>query len=523
MWVKVLLIRVALLGSLLVLWEIAPRLGWTDPEVFPPLSLVLRTLVELLQDSRFMGNMLITAQRVVMAFLIATPFSIAVGIYVGARVSLYRAVSPLLQLSLSIPQSILLPVFILALGIGSLQKVVFGITHIVFVVILNAIIAARSVPTGFSLVARSFGATTAETYLKFYLPAMVPYLMTGLRLGLTLDIIGVLLAEMYGSRDGVGIMLFMWGEYPGSAHKLMAGVVLISIFTIAIERILAGLGTKARALAGCFLTSHLSGTSMMQPIIEIKSLGKVYPHPVRPLQALSGISFSVAPGQFVSIVGASGCGKSTLLQIVAGLIEGSEGEVLVDGGLVTGPMPGKIAVVFQDALLLPWRTALANVELPLELKGVDKSLRRKKAEEMVELVGLGGFGDRLPHELSGGMRQRVSIARGLVQDPSIVMMDEPFGALDELTRTRMGDELLRIWEATQKTILLITHSLSEAIYLSDIVYVMGRDPGRILEQVTVDLPRPRNIDMMGSETFGRLRNRLWKLIGSDESAPRGDV
>ncbi len=155
---------------------------------------------------------------------------------------------------------------------------------------------------------------------------------------------------------------------------------------------------------------------MMQPIIEIKSLGKVYPHPVRPLQALSGISFSVAPGQFVSIVGASGCGKSTLLQIVAGLIEGSEGEVLVDGELVTGPMPGKIAVVFQDALLLPWRTALANVELPLELKSVEKSLRRKKAEEMVELVGLGGFGDRLPHELSGGMRQRVSIARGLVQE-----------------------------------------------------------------------------------------------------------
>jgi ABC-type nitrate/sulfonate/bicarbonate transport system permease component len=235
MWVKVLLIRVALLGSLLVLWEIAPRLGWTDPEVFPPLSLVLRTLVELLQDSRFMGNMLITAQRVVMAFLIAAPFSIAVGIYVGERVALYRAVSPLLQLSLSIPQSILLPVFILALGIGSLQKVVFGITHIVFIVILNAIIAARSVPTGFSLVARSFGATAAETYLKFYLPAMVPYLMTGLRLGLILDIIGVLLAEMYGSRDGVGIMIFMWGEYPGSAHKLMAGVVLISIFTIAIN------------------------------------------------------------------------------------------------------------------------------------------------------------------------------------------------------------------------------------------------------------------------------------------------
>ena len=141
------------------------------------------TLFELLNNSRFMGNILITAQRVAMAFLIRCAVLIAVGIYVGERVALYRAASPLLQLSLSIPQSILLPCFILALGIGSLQKVVFGITHIVFIVILNAVIAARSVPTGFSLVARSFGATTAETYLKFYLPAMVPYLMTGLRLG----------------------------------------------------------------------------------------------------------------------------------------------------------------------------------------------------------------------------------------------------------------------------------------------------------------------------------------------------
>ena len=389
MWVKVLLIRVALLGSLLVLWEIAPRLGWTDPEVFPPLSLVLRTLVELLQDHRFMGNIWITAQRVVMAFLIAAPLSIAVGIYVGERVALYRAVSPLLQLSLSIPQSILLPVFILALGIGSLQKVVFGITHIVFIVVLNAIIAARSVPTGFSLVARSFGATTAETYLKFYLPAMLPYLMTGLRLGLILDIIGVLLAEMYGSRDGVGTMLFHVGRIPRQRAQADGGRGADLDIHDCYQQILAGLGTKARTLANCFMTSHLSGTSMKQPIIEIKSLGKVYPHPVRPLQALSGISFSVAPGQFVSIVGASGCGKSTLLQIVAGLIEGSEGEVLVDGVLVTGPMPGKIAVVFQDALLLPWRTALANVELPLELKSVEKSLRRKKAEEMMSSRGFG--------------------------------------------------------------------------------------------------------------------------------------
>jgi len=250
-------------------------------------------------------------------------------------------------------------------------------------------------------------------------------------------------------------------------------------------------------------------------VIEASGLGKVFARNGRAVTALDGIDFSVQEGSFVSLVGPSGCGKSTLLSIVAGLAPPTSGKVLIDGSPITGPMPGKVAVVFQDALLLPWRSALSNVELPLEVRGESAGMRREKARAMLALVGLVDAAERYPHELSGGMRQRVAIARGLVQDPQIVLMDEPFGALDEQTRTRMGDELLRIWEAAQKTVLFVTHSLTEALYLSDRVFVMGRNPGRIIETVTVDMLRPRHIEMIGSAKFGSARNHIWRLIGQD--------
>ncbi|MGD0027256.1 MAG: ABC transporter ATP-binding protein [Xanthobacteraceae bacterium] len=248
------------------------------------------------------------------------------------------------------------------------------------------------------------------------------------------------------------------------------------------------------------------------PVITVNDIGKSYPHPSKPICVLDHISFSVEEGQFVSIVGRSGCGKSTLLQVLAGLLSANEGSVSIDNELVRAPMPGKVAMVFQDALLLPWRTAFDDVVLPLQLSGVPIGERRQRATEMLELVGLAAFADSFPHQLSGGMRQRVSIARGLVRNPRIIMMDEPFGALDEQTRMRMGDELLRIWTATRKTILFITHSLSEAVYLSDVVRVMAAAPGRIVDEVAIDLPRPRTLEMMGSERFGQLRNRVWKSI-----------
>ncbi|MBM3485876.1 MAG: ABC transporter ATP-binding protein [Alphaproteobacteria bacterium] len=253
------------------------------------------------------------------------------------------------------------------------------------------------------------------------------------------------------------------------------------------------------------------------PVIEAKTVGKTYGVGRAPVRALDGVSFAVPEAAFVSLVGPSGCGKSTLLQIMGGLVPSTEGEVLIDRERVAKPMPGKIAIVFQDATLLPWKTARANVEFPLELQGIGAAERRRRSDDMLNLVGLGDFTERFPHELSGGMKQRVSIARGLAQEPRIILMDEPFGALDEQTRIKMGQELLRIWEATRKTIFLITHSLTEAIYLSDRVLVMSHRPGRIVETLTIDLPRPRTYDMIGGVEFGRARNRIWSLITADEA------
>ena len=228
--------------------------------------------------------------------------------------------------------------------------------------------------------------------------------------------------------------------------------------------------------------------------------------------ALDAIDLEVPDGEFVAIVGPSGCGKSTLLSLVAGLRLPSRGTVLCDGERITGPMPRKVGMVFQEPNLLPWLSAVDNVAFPLKLRHVPKAERRDAAKRMLALTGLVGFEDKLPHQLSGGMKQRVSIARGLVQDPAVLLMDEPFAALDEQTRMLLGDELLRIWSETRKTVLFVTHSLNEAVYLADRVIVLSARPGRIVDDVAVDLPRPRTFAMTSSERFGVLKERIWQHI-----------
>ncbi len=246
--------------------------------------------------------------------------------------------------------------------------------------------------------------------------------------------------------------------------------------------------------------------------IEVVGLTHVYEGRNGKVPALQNISLSVGAGQFVVIVGPSGCGKSSLLMILAGLRNATRGTVACAGAPVERPDPDRIGVVFQEASLFPWLTALDNVEFPLTLRRAPRESRRARALAMLDLVGLAGFEKRYPHELSGGMKQRVSIARGLVQDPPVLLMDEPFAALDEQTRMTMGHELLRIWSETGKTILFVTHSLTEAVYLADEVLVMSARPGRIIDRIAITLPRPRTYEMMATDTFGRFRDRIWQQI-----------
>lgn len=247
-------------------------------------------------------------------------------------------------------------------------------------------------------------------------------------------------------------------------------------------------------------------------VVELKGVGLRYAG--RPdIDVLRGVDLSVQEGSFVSLIGPSGCGKSTLLRIVAGILEPSEGVVRVEGrSAADAQRSHRIGFVFQDAALLPWRSVRANVELLGELVGQEPSTRRRRATELLGLVGLGGKDDLRPGQLSGGMRQRASIARALAIDPAILLMDEPFSAVDEFQREQLNAELLHLWQEQHSTVLFVTHNIEEAAFLSDYVCVMSSQPGQIVEVMRIELPRPRNEEVRVSAEFVALRRQLREIL-----------
>ncbi len=252
--------------------------------------------------------------------------------------------------------------------------------------------------------------------------------------------------------------------------------------------------------------------SLNEPIVEVQDLSAVFPDGREGLQALDHLSFNVWPQEFVCILGPSASGKSTLLRIVAGLLKPSSGEVSIAHKPIDGPPEG-IGFVFQDANLMPWRSVLDNITLPLELEGMPKIETESRARDLIELVGLTGFESWLPRDLSGGMAQRVAIARSLVHQPDILLLDEPFGALDAITRDRMGAELLRIWHSYKKTVLMVTHSIQEAVYLADRVLVLSPRPGRLRMDLKIEFPRPRQDSVRYTPEFGDIARQLKDAIG----------
>jgi len=253
---------------------------------------------------------------------------------------------------------------------------------------------------------------------------------------------------------------------------------------------------------------HDNAAAAGAALLDVAHLTKRFDGAGGTILAIEDVSFSVAEGRFVSIIGPSGCGKSTLFNIIGGLIGDYEGRVSVSGETVRGTHPS-IGMVFQEQSTFPWRTVLENVAFPLEIAGVPKAERHARAERFIAMVGLAGFATRYPAELSGGMRQRVALARTLASEPRILLMDEPFAALDEQTRLLLGDRVLQIHQSLQQTTLLITHNLAEAVQLSDRVLVMSYRPGRLLRAVDIALPRPRDSEVVGSAEFGRYVAEIW--------------
>jgi len=254
------------------------------------------------------------------------------------------------------------------------------------------------------------------------------------------------------------------------------------------------------------------------PILEVSDIVKRFGAGEASLLAVDRVSFRVAEGEFVSLIGPSGCGKSTLFNIIGGLTGETGGRVAVDGAAVSGTHAA-FGMVFQEESTFPWRSVIDNVAFPLELAGMGKRERQERARHFVSMVGLGGFERRYPSELSGGMRQRVAIARTLASEPRILLMDEPFAALDEQTRLLLGDKVLQIHQQLRQTTLLITHNITEAVQLSDRVLVMTYRPGRLKRALDIDLPRPRTSEVVGSDSFGRYVAQIWSDLR--EEASRG--
>lgn len=250
---------------------------------------------------------------------------------------------------------------------------------------------------------------------------------------------------------------------------------------------------------------------MSAPMIQVTDVTKVYVTSRGRTVSLDNVSLDVAEGEFVTLVGPSGCGKSTMLNLIGGLLEPTSGEVLVHGDAVRGPSPDR-GVIFQQYALFPWLTALQNVEFGLRLQGLRQAERQEKAMHYLDLVGIADFANALPKELSGGMKQRCAIARAYAVNPSVLLMDEPFGALDALTRVQMQDELLSTWQKERRTIVFITHDVDEAVYLASRVVVMSPRPGRISEIIDVPLPYPRTEELRLSPEFASIRARVWRGV-----------
>jgi NitT/TauT family transport system ATP-binding protein len=253
-------------------------------------------------------------------------------------------------------------------------------------------------------------------------------------------------------------------------------------------------------------------------LLVVDDLSKRFPTPEGSVTAVDHVSLSVRQGEFLSVIGPSGCGKSTLFNVIGGLLGGYEGSVTVAGERISGPHPS-VGMVFQEESTFPWRTVIENVSFPLEIEGMSKAQRHEKARHFIHMVGLDGFENRYPSELSGGMRQRVSLARTLASEPKILLMDEPFAALDEQTRLLLGDKVLQIQEELKQTTMLITHNITEAVQLSDRIMVMTYRPGKVKRIFDIDLPRPRSSEIVGSDAFGHYVAQIWNDLR--EEASRG--
>jgi ABC-type nitrate/sulfonate/bicarbonate transport system ATPase subunit/ABC-type nitrate/sulfonate/bicarbonate transport system permease component len=506
------------------LYEAMAQSGLFPAVLLPTLPKVGCTLLNLIGDGTMLRHASYTLARVMVGFALA----IVVGLPLGILMARFRAVEnfvmPLASALMPIPSLAWVPVFILWFGLGDTVTILIVFYAAMFPMLLNTWTGVRAVNPLWLRAAGAMGADEGALFWKVIIPGASPFIITGLRQAFLRSWIAVVGAEMLAASDwGLGWVIFDAKEFLNT-DVMMASLAVIGGIGYAFERLVFGSLERVTVLRwGMVRAATERGRAAPRSCqeaamsdIEIRDVSLIYDTPSGPVQAIDGASIRIASSEFLCIVGPSGCGKSTLLNIIAGFLAPTSGEIRIGDRPVTGRGMDR-GVVFQDfAQLFPWRTALGNVTFGLEMKGVGREEREKIALGQLALVKLEKFAHSYPHHLSGGMQQRVAIARALAYNPSVLLMDEPFAALDALTRDAMQRLLAEVWRATRKTVVYVTHNVAEAVYLADRVVVMTPHPGRVKIEIPIALPRPR--DPLSVE-FLQCQKDLLRHLGNETGAP----
>ena len=489
--------------GLALVWEIIVWLGLSNGRLVPPPSKIFATIVELARSGELLRHILATLTRVAAGFGLGVVAGTLLGAVSGYWGLARRLLDPTVQALRAIPSIAWVPLFILWLGIFETSKVALIAVGVFFPVYLGVMGAILSVDRKIVEVGRTFRLSGPAMIRRILLPAVLPAYVVALRVGLGLGWMFVVAAEFMGASEGLGYLLID-GQQLGKPAQILAAIVIFAILGKTTDWLIEIARRAAVALAGCVRPPGRSGLMLV-----LDRLGKIYPNGVN---ALERFSAEIRLGEIVAIIGGSGCGKSTLLRAIAGLDRATSGTVTLDDIAISAPH-AKIGIIFQEPRLLPWLSVADNIGFGLS--ELPANIRREKVARALARVGLADKADAWPRELSGGQAQRVAIARALVPQPEVLLLDEPFSALDAFTRRDLQDHLLDLWADTRPTLVLVTHDVDEAVVLADRVLVMRPRPGRLFEEIKVNLARPRD---RNSPLFDNFKRRV--LTALDRSLDR---
>ena len=497
-------INMIILPVIIVLaWHFATSTGAMSTLILPRISTVLETLKEQLGNGTLTGDIGISLSRIAKGYALAVVVGILLGVLMGMNKFANRFFMLTFTAIRQIPMIAWVPILIIWFGIGEESKVAVIFLAAYFPVLVNTVSGIERTDPKLIEVGKMYHLNCWQQFTKIYLPSALPSIFVGLKLGLSVSWMAVVGAEMIAATSGIGFRI-------NDARSLMQyPVVFAGIIAIAVVGVIMDL---AISLIGKLCTPWEKGRkAQMGKTLSIQNVNKSFTVDGQKVDVLKDINLEVQEGEFIAIVGHSGCGKSTLLKIIAGLEKNDTGLVTVDGKEVDGPGMDR-GMIFQEHRLFPWMSIEKNVQLGL--KGLSKEEKTKLSDQYLELVKLSEFKKAYPSQLSGGMSQRAAIARSLVSQPEVLLLDEPFGALDALTKIELQEELLKIRERFHNTMLMVTHDIEEAVYLADRIVVMSARPGRIKDVIKVELGTYRD---RGGSDFAHYKKKIFDYFFEEKT------